>query len=222
MGQPVNRLPTLLQSMDEAARSWFLSLAQKRTVAKGEALFHQGDPAIAMYLVESGLVKVFRVTSDGKEHIFHFISAGETFAEAALFEDRTYPASATALEAGTVFTFSRQALLSGIARHPDMALALFTSMSRLVRELVRQFHLVSSEPAESRFGRFLLEELQRQPPGVIVVPLSMRKLDLAAYLGISPETLSRTMKRFANEGLIEVQGSDIKVLDSRALLLRFD
>ena len=71
-----------LRGLDDEARRWMFSLAEKRRVGKGRHVFHEGEPASRMYLVEEGLVKIFRITAEGKEQVIHFIRAGESFAEA--------------------------------------------------------------------------------------------------------------------------------------------
>jgi CRP/FNR family transcriptional regulator len=222
MKEPLNALrDSWMRGLDEDARRWMFSLAEKRRVPKGRHIFDEGEPATRMYLVEEGLVKIFRITPEGKEQVIHFIRPGESFAEAALFEDRRYPASAVALSACTLYALTRGALIEGIARHPEMAVAIFSSLSRLVRQLVTQVQQRSGDPADLRLGRFLLAELGRLPRGARVINLEMKKADLAAYLALTPETLSRTLAQFARQGLIKVRGRAIRILDLDAMRERY-
>jgi CRP/FNR family transcriptional regulator len=191
-----------------------------REVAKGGALFDEGDEAKGFFLLAEGKLKVFKSTPDGREQILHFIFPGETFAEVALFAGRSYPASAQALEPSTVAFIPRESLFRLVEKRPDISLNLLAGFANWVRRfnaLLAEY----SKAVPSRLAGYLLAEALRQQPRALAdgarVRLAVNKGELAAHLGTVPETLSRSFARLKEEGLVEVEEREIVIKDLAGL-----
>ncbi len=185
---------------------------------KGEYLFHEGEPARGCYLVQSGAVNVHRVNAAGKEQIIHVFRAGESFAEAALASPTGYPANARVNEAGTVLLIPKLPILELIGRRPALALRMLGSMSTHLRVLVGMLDDLMLKDVETRLLNWLVKHARTAPAGVI--PLSGTKRELAAELGTSSETFSRTLARLRDEKLITVGSRSITVLALPSLVVR--
>jgi CRP/FNR family transcriptional regulator len=186
-------------------------------LAKGDYLFHEGEPSRGCYLVQSGAVNVHRVSPSGKEQVIHVFRAGESLAEASLASPVGYPANARAVETSTVLLIPKAPILELIGRRPDLALRMLGSMSQHLRVLVGMLDDLTLKDVEARLLNWLLKH--GTAAGVIRLPGTKRVL--AAELGTSSETLSRTFARLRSERLLEVDGNSLRVCDLAALRTRF-
>lgn len=188
---------------------------QMLKLAKDEYLFHEGEPSRGFYVVQSGAINVHRVNAAGKEQVIHVFRAGESFAEAALAAPTGYPADARAVEPSTVLLIPKQPILELIGRRPDLALRMLGSMSVHLRVLVSALEDLTLKDVETRVLNWLVRHQRAARGGVIQLPGTKRVL--AAELGTSGETLSRTLARLRDAGLITVGARQITVPDARAL-----
>lgn len=188
--------------------------ARTLSLAKEDYLFHSGEPSRGFYVMQSGAINVHRVSASGKEQVIHVFRAGESFAEAALASPTGYPAEARAVEPSTVLLLPRAQILELIARRPDLALRMLGSMSAHLRVLVGMLDDLTLKDVETRLVNWLLKNSRNQP-GAVALPGTKRVL--AAELGTSSETLSRTLGRLRDQRLITVAAKVITVRDPIAL-----
>jgi len=186
-----------------------------QSLAKDDYLFREGEPARGFYLVQSGAVNVHRVSAAGKEQVIHVFRAGESFAEAALASATGYPAHARAVEPSTVLLIPKAPVLELIGRRPDLALRMLGSMSAHLRVLVGMLDDLTLKDVESRLLNWLVKHGRNAADGVIKLPGTKRVL--AAELGTSSETLSRTLARLRDQKMITVGARTITVLAAPAL-----
>lgn len=185
-----------------------------RTLAKDEALFREGDRSEGFYIAQSGSINVFKVTPDGREQIICVFRAPESFAEATLATLETYPANAVALEPSRIIVVQRAAFRELLRRKPELSLQMLGSMSLHLKHLVQTLQDYKGRQIEGRLVDWLLRHL---PAGAEVLELPVTKKNLAGQLGVTSETLSRTLARFRDEGLIRVDGPRIHFLDQAGL-----
>jgi CRP-like cAMP-binding protein len=189
-----------------------------KSLAKGEYLFREGDPAIGFYVVQRGSVNVHRVNAAGKEQIIHVFRAGDSFAEVALASDKGYPADARVLETTQVLLVQKAGILALLRRQPELALRMLGSMSSHLRVLVGQLEDLTLKDVETRLANWLVKRcpnLQSDQP--VRIELMMAKRVLAAELGTVSETLSRTLAKFRGQKLLAVKGKTIVVLSPAKL-----
>jgi len=184
-------------------------------LAKDDYLFHEGEPSRGCYLVQSGAVNVHRVSAGGKEQVIHVFRSGESFAEASLASPTGYPANARAVEPSTVLLIPKEPILALIGRRPDLALRMLGSMSAHLRVLVGMLDDLTLKDVETRLLNWLVKHGRTARAGTIQLPGTKRVL--AAELGTSSETLSRTLGRLRDRELITVSGKTISIHDLPAL-----
>jgi len=190
------------------------AFAVLRNLGRGEYLFRQGSPSEGFYVVQRGAINVHRVSPAGKEQVIHVFRAGESFAEAALASPTGYPADARAVEESTVVLIPKAPVLELIGRRPDLALRMLGSMSAHLRVLVGMLDDLTLKDVETRLIHWLLKN-SRDTPGAVQLPGTKRVL--AAELGTSSETLSRTLARLRDHRLISVGAKAITLHDRGAL-----
>ncbi len=182
---------------------------QTVSLTKDEYLFHEGEPSRGCYLVQSGAINVHRVNAAGKEQVIHVFRSGESLAEASLASPTGYPANARAVEPSTVLLIPKAPILDLIGRRPDLALRMLGSMSAHLRVLVGMLDDLTLKDVETRMLNWLVKHAREAKHGVIKLPGTKRVL--AAELGTSSETLSRTLARLRDQKLISVSGKNITV-----------
>uniref|UniRef100_I2Q6P8 cAMP-binding protein n=1 Tax=Desulfovibrio sp. U5L TaxID=596152 RepID=I2Q6P8_9BACT len=190
-------------------------IAEVRSYAKGQDIFFAGDKALGFFSVASGKVRIYQTSLAGKEHILHVFGPGEVFAEVAVFSGGVYPASAQALEDGDYLFFPRERFRRLLAEDPDLAMNMLGLLAVRLRQLVKKIEDLSLREVPARLAAHLL--LLAAQSRKRVLSLDLPKGQLAAYLGTIPETLSRVLRRFSDEGIISLSGNGVEILDAARL-----
>jgi len=183
---------------------------------KGKVIFSEGEAATGFYVVISGLVKIFKISADGKEQILHLTSSGQPFGEVPMFSGTNFPANAETVEKSRVLFFPRDQFLELLKRDPNLSMKLLADFSRRLRYLIRLIEELSLKEVPERLSAYLLY-LSEKNEDSDEVQLPVTKGHLAALLGTIPETLSRILSRMSSRGLIEVRGRKIRLIDRRSL-----
>ena len=190
------------------------SFAVLLNLERGAYLFRQGESSAGFYVVQRGAINVHRVSPAGKEQVIHVFRMGESFAEAALATPTGYPADARAVEASTVLLIPKAPILGLIGRRPDLALRMLGSMSQHLRVVVGMLDDLTLKDVETRLANWLLRHAKGRA-GPLQLPGTKRVL--AAELGTSSETLSRTFAALRDRKLITVTGNTITLRDPEGL-----
>ena len=188
----------------------------EKKFGKGETIFFEGDDADGFYLVSSGQIKVFKMNPMGKEHILHIFGPGEPVGEVPVFSKQPFPATAEAIIKSTTYFFPRKDFVSLIEQNPSIALNMLAVLSRRLRQFATQIENLSLKEVPARLAGYLLYTAEEQGNNDRVI-LPVSKGQLASLLGTIPETLSRIFARMSEEGLIQVEGRTITILDRRRL-----
>ena len=195
--------------------------AASRTVRleAGEPVMREGEPARGFFYVVSGGVRIYRIAPDGREQVLQRVRAGQTFAEAAVLTMKRYPANAAATESGTELIEIGAATFLGILdADPRVAKAMVASLSTWLLRLVGRVEELTVLSAGARLARYVLDLPSTSSKDGLVVELPLPKKDLAASLGITPETLSRLLRKWQDRRVVRIDGSTIVVLGSEVLL----
>ncbi len=208
----------LFSQLDAKSLDELSGAASLKRVAKQEIIFHEGEIAAAFYVVASGKVKVFKLSSEGKEQILMIAAKGDSFAEAALFAGGKYPASAQALEDSELAMISRDRFVALLGKNPDLAVNLIARLAGLLRKMTSLVEELSLTDVTTRLAHNLVNRIGDQDSGTaITITLSEKKGVLASQLGTIPETLSRSFARLTREKIIAIDGPEIQVLDLQRL-----
>ena len=197
------------------------AFAVLKPLAKGSVLFREGEASEGFFVVQRGAVSVHRVSPAGKEQVIHVFRPGESFAEATLATGTGYPADARAVEPSSVLLIPRAPMVELLGRRPDLALRMLGAMSQHLRVLVGLLDDLTLKDVETRLLNWLLKRCPPSGTGETRVELRSTKRTLAAELGTTSETLSRTFARQRTAGLIRVERAALLVRDCAALRARF-
>jgi len=211
----ISNIP-LFQGLTSRQCAQLGSIAVRKFYAKGESFFSEGDEAEGYYIILSGRVKVFKLSPDGKEQIFHILEAPEPFGEAAVFAGKHYPACAQALAETQVLFFQSRSFVELISREPSLALSMLALLSMRLRKLTTLVENLSLKEVPGRLAAYLLL-LNDRNGSKPAIELDVSKNQMASLLGTIPETLSRILKRMADEKLIKADARTISLLDKEGL-----
>ncbi len=207
----------LFAGLDAAQLERIQGIALRKNYPKGELLFAEGQSAEGFYLLLDGRVKLYKLSVAGKEQILHVVGPGEPFAEAALFAGACYPVFAEVLSACRVFYFPKPDFLGLLRSDPQLSLNMLATMARFLKRFARLVERLSLRDVSARLAQYLLQEIPPESGLQPQIRLRLSKTQLAAQLGTISETLSRTLKKFKQEGVVAVQGKCITILDRDAL-----
>lgn len=189
-----------------------------KNLGKGDYLFREGARSEGFYIVQKGAINVHRVSAAGKEQTIHLFRPIESFAEASLATDTGYPANARATEPAMVLLVPKSEFVELLRHRPELALRMLGSMSQHLRVLVGLLDDLTLKDMETRLANWLLKRCPRPlPSGPAIVQLDRTKRVLAAEMGTTSETLSRTLAKFRDRTLLRVKGNTITLTKPREL-----
>jgi CRP/FNR family transcriptional regulator, nitrogen fixation regulation protein len=176
-------------------------------------IYGEEEPAEYFYQVVSGAVRTYKVLSDGRRQIGAFYLPGEVF---GLEAGQNHRFSAEAIAASTIRVVRRSALIALAARDHNLANELWTRTANSFQCAQDHMMLLGRKNAEERVASFLLQMAERSSTER-TVELPMSRLDIADYLGLTIETVSRTMTHLEGNAMIELAGSRSVRLNRPAL-----
>ncbi len=198
----------LFSGLTDADVALLAAIIQVRKYSRGQPLFAEGEEAGGFYLVCCGKVKIYKLSTEGRERVLHVVTPGQTFADAAIFDQGSYPAFADTLTEAELYFFPKKEFLNLLGTQGQLAINMIAGLSRYLRQFTVQIEDLTFRDVPARLARYLLELSGHA--AAVVLPVS--KSQLASHLGTTGETLSRTLRKLADEGLISVQGRTIQLL----------
>ncbi|MCA9840532.1 MAG: Crp/Fnr family transcriptional regulator [Cyanobacteria bacterium HKST-UBA03] len=190
-------------------------ISSRRTYQAGELIFSQGEEATAFYIVLSGKVQIYKISTEGKEMILHLFGVGEAFAEVPIFSGiPKYPANSLCMENSEILVIQGDGFRALVRQYPDIALNILSELARRLHEFSDLIEDLSLRTVDSRLARYLLSVSENSQDKAVSY---IQKKTLAAILGTVPETLSRAFKKLSEKGIIEVEGNHIHLLDRDTL-----
>ncbi len=191
-------------------------IAVNKQYSKGDFIFREGDDGNGFYVIMEGLVKVFKVSREGKEQILHIFSPGEPFGEVPVFTSQSFPSNAEDIAKSHLLFFPRTDFVNLITTNPSLALNMLAVLSMRLRQFTVQIENLSLKEVPARLAGYLIY-LVREQGSDDSVTLDISKGQLASLLGTIPETLSRIFSKMSSQNLIEVKDRKIQLLDLNGL-----
>lgn len=186
--------------------------ARERRLARGETLFRAGDPALGLVVVRSGVLELVRTSAEGRRSVLHRAGAGDTFAEASLFEERHH-CDAVAAAASTIDIHTAAAIRRAAAANPELSWHIAAHLAaRLVAERARAERLTLPHAADRLLD--VLHGLPAESDGTRHLGRSWKAL--AAELGLSHEATYRALARLERSGRLQREGDRVRLPEAAA------
>ena len=185
-------------------------------LARQAVLFERGAPATGFWVTVSGRVQLVLPAEGGGDKVLASFGAGTPFGEAAMFAELPYPVECRAVDDAQVLFVPAAAVLPALQRCGELAQRFLRDLGRRMHGLIDDIAQYTQKSAESRVAALLLQ-LAPEDGAADRVRLPDRKRAIASRLSVAPETLSRMLRAFQDEGLIEVDGYRVRLLDAARL-----
>jgi CRP-like cAMP-binding protein len=185
----------------------------ERSTESGDLILLEGEPADAMYFVVSGVVKIFKTSSEGKEQILSFIRPGESFNDVPLFDGGLNLGSVQAVGPVVLYGIRSGELEAILRNHPQVSLNVIRVLSQQIRQMVSLVEDLSFKNVISRVAKILLEY---SGDGKEPKP-KLTQQDMAAMAGTAREMIGRSLRSLEDEGLIKLDRHRIVITDKKAL-----
>jgi CRP-like cAMP-binding protein len=212
------RLVPIFQGMSSEEIEALEKVCHLRRFYKGDCVFREGDPSDTLYIVGQGLVKITKISEDGKEQIVRLLFPGDFFGQSALLKTENHYANAITLDQTELCTIHKHDFLRAMQRNPDMSFRYIFALNERLHQADEWVSLLSLMDVEQRLASVLLlfNEKMNVVNGTFTLPIS--KKVLASLIGTTPETISRKFVAFVNEKIITMNGQrDIRIVNFEAL-----
>jgi CRP-like cAMP-binding protein len=218
--EAVLRRTALFASLSEDEIQALAARVSRKRLQRGELLFGEGDPCKGLYLVVSGKIRIFKLSSAGREQVLAMEGPGSSFAELPVFDGGNYPAAASASEDTELLFISRKDFQNFCREHPDVALKVIAVVGTRLRRLIGIIEELSFTTVRQRLITLILKLAEADGiPSKDGIRLELTKShqDFAAELGTVRELISRNLGRLQAEGFLEVEGRKLVVKDLSGL-----
>lgn len=186
-----------------------------KSYRKDALIFSEGEPASGFYIVAEGRVKIYKLSSQGKEYIMHVAASGQTIAEVTVFSGKDYPAYAQAITNSTLLFLPKLQLLDILREYPEIALRMLAALSERQRRFAELIEDLSLRDVSCRLAKYLLNLANEKKSNTF--SLDMQKSELALKLATIPETLSRNLKKLKTKKLISLKDNVVTILNKVGL-----
>jgi len=192
------------------------NISIEKRVNKGEIVFFDGEEGNGFYLVIEGVIRVYKMSLEGKEQVLHIVKAGETIGAVPVFSGESFPANAQAMSESLLLFFPKEKFIRLITGNPSLTMNILAVLSARLRDFTMQIENLSLKELPGRLAAYLLHQSQVQG-GSDLITLDVSKSQISNILGTRPESLSRALGVIRERKLIDVDGPNIRVLDRDGL-----
>lgn len=192
------------------------NIGTRKKYSKDNIILMEEESGSAMFVIIRGKVKVARGSTDGREVILTILGESEFFGEMAILDGLSRSANVIAMEDSELFIIQREQFLDLLKDYPEIAINLLQELTRRLRGADMKIKALSLKDAEGKVATVILqlaEDIGKIKQGVVEIEKLPLQQDLANMAGTSRETISRTLHSFAKKGLIELEGSKVRILD---------
>ena len=186
-----------------------------RRYDRDEVLFWESDPCAGLHIIRKGIVKLFKVSHQGRELIINILAEGATLNEVPVFDHGVNPVSVAALEITDTWIIEADVIQRVMGEHPEMCRAVIMNLSKNLRMLVTKVEELSFYQVTNRLARLISKLPEEQLSGSKSYQITQNQL--AAQLGTVREVVARSLSELQRSGAIKVHRKQIEILDEKIL-----
>lgn len=212
---------SIFSSLDSSELTEIIEKMNHKKLNKNDVIFLEGEKAKTLYFLNVGKIKIYKYTKDGKEQILHILSEGDFFGELNLLKESKYRFNAKAIEESKICTLSKENFKEILLYKPEIAIKILEIMGERLSALENLAQNLATNDIDARIA-FLLKNLCDKYGEIsnndIIINLPLTREDMANYVGVTRETISRKLKKFEEEGIIKIVGTKkIIIIDNEKL-----
>jgi CRP-like cAMP-binding protein len=224
---PIDRWSFTTQSMinvlSEEEHQDLLAHQTDQKYLKGDVIFREGSVPSGIFLIRNGKVKKYKVDNLAKEQIIYVAGPGELIGYHAVLSEERYPDSAAAIEDSLVSFIPKEDFIGILHRSPAFTQRLLKALSHEFTVLANSISVIAQRTASERLAIALIvlrEKYKGEGSEEKGIVLNISRLDLANMAGIAEENVTRLLKEFKADGIVETDGRKIWIKDIKRLVKR--
>jgi len=196
------------------------TLAAQATFKKfkpGELVIGEADSIRSFYVVLTGQLKLYRSSAEGKEQTLQLLGPGDPFGLCTAFATDSFPASAMAIMESSVMLIPGTVMETMARQEPAILFNIIQILSQRLKDSMALIEALALKELPGRLASFLMHDLAGNRSDQNTVELTISQRELAKILGATPEALSRTLRKMANDGILSTSGRTLTILGRKAL-----
>ena len=212
---------SILNILSEEDYNYLIANQSDQKYHKGEVIFREGSVPSGIFLIRNGKIKKYKVDQNSKEQIIYVANNGELIGYHAVLSEERYPDSAAALEASLISFIPKEDFMDVLHRSPAFAQRLLRALSHEFTVLANSISVFAQRTALERLAIALIvlrEKFKDENADKNDIVLNVSRIDLANIAGIAQENVTRLLKEFKDEGILETAGRKIWIKDVKLLI----
>jgi CRP/FNR family transcriptional regulator, anaerobic regulatory protein len=201
---------SLFQHLDELGLERITKLIGNRVIRKGETAFREGDSLSSLYIVNRGSIKAYTYTREGREQILYILAEGDFLGELSLLKEDIFEFNVTALEDTTMCVLAQADFRTVLAESPEIRDQIMAHAFDRIKSLEKLVQVLTNKDVDVRIAVLLVnmaEGFGIEGKEGIVISMPLSREDMAAYLGLTRETVSRRLSALQTEGILRLDGN---------------
>lgn len=190
--------------------------AHQHEYQAGAMIFYEGETCAGFHIVVKGLVRIYRVSAEGRMHTLSLLRPVSTFNEVSAVDGGKNPYNATAVTQTTVLTLSHDCLMNLLASEPDLLSNYVQSLAHVNREYIERLEDMTFRSIPSRLAKLFLHETTYAEQ-ISEAPTRLTQEEIASILGTTREVVGRALRGLLNAGLLRKEGRKVYIADRMGL-----
>lgn len=186
------------------------SLIVRRKYKKGQIIFFEGDVSDKFYIINKGKIKIYKYTKEGKEQILYILSEGDFMGYLSLLKKSTFEFNAEALEDVGVCILTKDSFDTILKKTPEISLKILENLHDRIVSLEDLVQRLSTKDIEARIAGILVsfaKDFGEMQGSEIIIDLPLSREEMANYIGVTRETISRKLTSMQDDGIIQLIGN---------------
>ncbi|MGO5091205.1 Crp/Fnr family transcriptional regulator [Clostridium sp. LCP25S3_F10] len=215
----------IFSSLSEKELIKIVNMTGHETFKKGETICNEGDKSETLVIINEGKVKLCKLTNEGKEQIIHILSSGDFFGELNLFNDNeSYNFSAYGISDVKICTLTKQKMDEILLKNPDISLKILKEVTKRLAETETLAQNLATNDADIRIANMILdfgEKYGVNREEYIEIKLPINREEMANYVGVTRETISRKLSKFEDLEIIKLVGNKVIIIKDKDALKEY-
>lgn len=214
---PCTKQVAIFQRLSDDELATIANMTTHQVFKKGEILINSGDQTDTLFIIHAGQVKLSKLTLQGREQILRILGTGDFFGELAIFDDHSVSNfTAAAAKETAICMLTRAKMQAIMEKNPGIALKLLSEVTKRLAHTENLVQNLATKDPETRIANLILEFCEDY--GIkngteVLIQLPLTREEMANYIGVTRETISRKLRVLENEGILTVKGKKITVKD---------
>lgn len=219
MEQLLKNIP-IFSGLNRQELSRIAAITQRKKVPKRKFVFVEGEEKRAVYFIQSGLIKTFKLDEDGNEQVISLLYKGDMFPHTGFFNRSPYPAHAQVVQDAEILSIAIQDFNRLLRAQPDIAIKVMKIMEQKIAQLQERIQEFISKDVFHRLIRLLIRIANEQghwQGKSVYIEIPITHLDFANMIGTSRESINRILNKLKKDQIIEMDRRGIHILNIEQL-----